>query len=107
MSPLPHGPDVKQGVNIGAQSSSPTVWPSNRQDAPLGIFLVRSHMLRHACGFQARHDGHDTRPIQGYLGHRSIMSTIRYTVLDGEPVQELLERLGGAAQSEAKTASPP
>jgi hypothetical protein len=25
----------------------------------------------------------------------------------GEPVQELLERLGGAAQSEAKTASPP
>jgi site-specific recombinase XerD len=64
-------------------------------------------MLRHAYGFQARHDGHDTRPIQAYLGHRSIMSTIRYTVLDGEPVQELLERLGGAAQSEAKTASPP
>jgi integrase len=62
-------------------------------------------MLRHAYGFQARHDGHDTRPIQAYLGHRSIMST--NTVLDGEPVQELLERLGGAAQSEAKTASPP
>jgi site-specific recombinase XerD len=63
-------------------------------------------MLRHACGFKLANDGHDTRAIQAYLGHRSIMSTIRYTVLDGEPVQELLERLGGAAQSEAKTASP-
>jgi len=58
-------------------------------------------------GFKFATTGHDTRPIQAYLGHRSIMSTIRYTVLDGEPVQELLERLGGAAQSEAKTASPP
>ena len=69
-------------------------------------FLVHSHMLRHACGFKLANDGHDTRAIQAYLGHRSIMSTIRYTVLDGEPVQELLERLGGAARSEAKTASP-
>jgi type 1 fimbriae regulatory protein FimB/type 1 fimbriae regulatory protein FimE len=26
-------------------------------------------------------DGHDTRAIQGYLGHRSIVSTQRYTAL--------------------------
>jgi hypothetical protein len=25
--------------------------------------------------------GHDTRAIQAYLGHRSIMSTVRYTAL--------------------------
>jgi integrase len=38
-------------------------------------FLVHSHMLRHACGFKLANDGHDTRAIQAYLGHRSIMST--------------------------------
>jgi site-specific recombinase XerD len=37
-------------------------------------FPVHSHMLRHACGFKLANDGHDTRAIQAYLGHRSIMS---------------------------------
>ena len=44
-------------------------------------FLVHSHMLRHACRFKLANDGHDTRAIQAYLGHRSIMSTVRYTAL--------------------------
>jgi type 1 fimbriae regulatory protein FimB/type 1 fimbriae regulatory protein FimE len=44
-------------------------------------FLVHSHMLRHARGFKLANDGHDTRAIQAYLGHRSIMSTVRYTAL--------------------------
>ena len=44
-------------------------------------FLVHSHMLRHACGFKLANDGHDTRAIQAYLGHRSIMSTVRYAAL--------------------------
>jgi integrase len=44
-------------------------------------FLVHSHMLRHACGFKLANDGHDTRAIQAYLGHRSIMSTVRYTAM--------------------------
>jgi type 1 fimbriae regulatory protein FimB/type 1 fimbriae regulatory protein FimE len=38
-------------------------------------------VLRHACGFKLAKDGDDTRAIQAYLGHRSIMSTVRYTVL--------------------------
>jgi len=33
------------------------------------------------CGFKLANDGHDTRAIQPYLGHRSIMSTVRYTAL--------------------------
>jgi type 1 fimbriae regulatory protein FimB/type 1 fimbriae regulatory protein FimE len=37
--------------------------------------------VRHACGFKLANDGHDTRAIQAYLGHRSIMSTVRYTAL--------------------------
>jgi type 1 fimbriae regulatory protein FimE len=38
-------------------------------------------MLRHACGYKLANDGHDTRAIQTYLGHRSIMSMVRYTAL--------------------------
>ena len=38
-------------------------------------------MLRHACGFKLAHDGHDTRAIQEWLGHRNIQYTIRYTEL--------------------------
>ena len=44
-------------------------------------FLVHSHMLRRACGYKLANDGHDTRAIQGYLGHRSIVSTQRFCVL--------------------------
>jgi integrase len=44
-------------------------------------FLVHSHMLRHSCGYKLANDGHDTRAIQGYLGHRSIVSTQRYAAL--------------------------
>ena len=44
-------------------------------------FLVHSHMPRHFCGYKLANDGQDTRAIQGYLGHRSIMSTQRYTAL--------------------------
>ena len=46
--------------------------------AQLG-FPVHPHMLRHACGFKLANDGHDTRAIQHYLGHRNIQHTVRYT----------------------------
>jgi len=48
--------------------------------ADLGI-KAHAHMLRHACGYKLANDGHDTRAIQDYLGHRSIASTVRYTAL--------------------------
>ena|SRR6516162_4388061 len=91
-------------VTVGQRSrelreapTSPYVFISERR-APLSVagyqrmvaragvaakftFLVHSHMLRHACGFKLANDGHDTRAIQAYLGHRSIMSTVRYTAL--------------------------
>jgi type 1 fimbriae regulatory protein FimB/type 1 fimbriae regulatory protein FimE len=44
-------------------------------------FPVHPHMLRHACGFKLANDGHDTRAIQHYLGHRQIQHTVRYTEL--------------------------
>lgn len=50
------------------------------QDSGLG-FPVHPHMLRHACGFKLANEGHDTRAIQHYLGHRNIQHTVRYTEL--------------------------
>jgi integrase len=44
-------------------------------------FLIHSHMLRHSTGYKLANDGHDSRAIQGYLGHRSIASTQRYMAL--------------------------
>src|SRR5262249_29050471 len=35
-------------------------------------------MLRHACGFKLANDGHDTRALQHYLGHKNIQHTVRY-----------------------------
>ena len=50
------------------------------EEAKLG-FPVHPHMLRHACGYKLANDGHDTRAIQHYLGHRNIQHTVRYTEL--------------------------
>jgi len=66
------GPMTPPGVRrliarIGAASGLP--WP------------VHPHMLRHACGFKLANDGHDTRALQDYLGHRNIQHTVRYTEL--------------------------
>ena len=47
-------------------------------------FPVHPHMLRHACGSKLANDGHDTRAIQHYLGHKNIQHTVRYTVLKVE-----------------------
>ena len=44
-------------------------------------FAVHPHMLRHALGYKLANDGHDTRAIQHYLGHRNIQHTVRYTEL--------------------------
>lgn len=44
-------------------------------------FPVHPHMLRHATGYKLANDGHDTRSIQEYLGHKNIQHTVRYTEL--------------------------
>jgi type 1 fimbriae regulatory protein FimB/type 1 fimbriae regulatory protein FimE len=42
-------------------------------------FKTHPHMLRHACGYKLANDGHDTRALQAYLGHKNIQHTVRYT----------------------------
>jgi type 1 fimbriae regulatory protein FimE len=44
-------------------------------------FPVHPHMLRHACGYKLANEGHDTRALQHYLGHKNIQHTVRYTEL--------------------------
>jgi type 1 fimbriae regulatory protein FimB/type 1 fimbriae regulatory protein FimE len=49
-------------------------------NAGLGM-PIHPHMLRHSTGFKLANDGHDTRAIQLYLGHKNIQHTVRYTEL--------------------------
>jgi integrase len=44
-------------------------------------FPVNPHALRHAFGYRAANQGHDTRLIQQAMGHRAISSTVVYTAL--------------------------
>ena len=44
-------------------------------------FPIHPHMQRHSTGYKLANDGHDTRAIQQYLGHRNITHTVRYTEL--------------------------
>jgi site-specific recombinase XerD len=55
--------------------------------AELGI-KAHAHVLRHACGYKLANDGHDTRAIQAYLGHRNIQNTKRYTALAPQRFKE-------------------
>lgn len=54
-----------------------------------GLVGCHPHMLRHACGYKLANEGHDTRLIQDYLGHRNIQTTVRYTELDANRFKEL------------------
>jgi type 1 fimbriae regulatory protein FimB len=49
--------------------------------AGLSELNVHPHMLRHAAGYDLANRGIDTRAIQGFLGHRNIQHTVRYTEL--------------------------
>ncbi len=62
----------------------------SKRAAPISdlAFPVHPHMLRHACGYKLANDGHDTRAIQHYLGHKNIQHTVRYTELSSDRFKE-------------------
>lgn len=91
------GPEIRALRRLQRESASSYVFTTERggplttstvrkllaragQAAGIG-FPVHPHMLRHAAGFKLANDGHDTRAIQHYLGHRNIQHTVRYTEL--------------------------
>ena len=69
----------ERGAPFGA-TGFPRLLERAGEAARLG-FKAHPHMLRHACGFALANKGHDTRALQGYLGHKSIQHTVRYTEL--------------------------
>ena len=81
-------------------------------------FPIHPHMLRHACGFKLANDGHDTRALQHYLGHKNIQHTVRYTELSPDrfkdfwrteperPLHDPFVRLAGAGKLGTTSASP-
>ena len=44
-------------------------------------FPIHSHMLRHSAGYYLANEGTDTRLLQGFLGHKQIQHTVKYTEL--------------------------
>jgi type 1 fimbriae regulatory protein FimE len=78
----PNGSYVFATERKGPLTASTVRHVIKRAGAVAGIpFQVHPHMLRHACGYKLANDGHDTRAIQQYLGHRNITHTVRYTEL--------------------------
>ena len=83
-----------RGLMPEGKRASPFVFVSER-DAPFATagfarmvgragvaakfaFIVHPHMLRHGCGYKLANDGHDTRSLQAYLGHKNIQHTVCY-----------------------------
>jgi integrase len=91
------GDELRALRRLKKDAASPFVFVSERQApfTPAGFarmveraglaagleFKAHPHMLRHACGYKLANDGHDTRSLQAYLGHRNIQHTVRYTEL--------------------------
>ncbi len=64
-------------------------WMVKRTGQRAGLpFQCHAHMLRHSAGYKLAGDGHDTRSIQDYLGHRDIRHTVRYTELSPKPFRD-------------------
>jgi type 1 fimbriae regulatory protein FimB len=57
--------------------------------AGLEHLSIHPHMLRHTTGYSLVNKGTDIRIIQGYLGHKAISSTVRYTKLDSRRFAKL------------------
>jgi Phage integrase family len=68
-------------------------------------FPIHPHMLRHSAGYKLADEGHDTRSIQQYLGHRNITHTVRYTELSPDRFKNFLAGLSTEAVCPGSTRS--
>jgi site-specific recombinase XerD len=91
------GKELRALRQLHREASTPYIFESERQGpisaagfrksfARLGAkaglpFPINPHMLRHACGYALANKGKDTRSLQAYLGHASIVHTVKYTAM--------------------------
>jgi integrase len=61
-------------------------------------FSLHPHMLRHACGYKLANDGHDTRALQHYLGHKEHPAYRPIHRAFTRQVPRLLARLAGTVR---------
>jgi integrase len=79
---MPRSPFMFVSERGGPFTTDSFNWMIKRAGGKAGFpFQVHAHMLRHAAGYKLAGDGHDTRSIQDYLGHKNIQHTVRYTEL--------------------------
>ena len=78
----PHRPKLRRPKRTGSLTASTVRKLIARAGEKAGLgFPVHPHMLRHGCGYKLANEGHDTRSIQHYMGHKNIQHTVRYTEL--------------------------
>src|ERR1039457_3720322 len=65
---------VRAELRFGRGWAKPIIGP-----APISSACPGLKPLRAATGYKLAGDGHDTRSIQDYLGHKNIQHTVRYT----------------------------
>jgi integrase len=83
------GPFVFMSERGGPFTTDSFNWLVKRAGQNAGLpFQVHAHMLRHSAGYKLAGDGHDTRSIQDYLGHKDIRHTVRYTALSPKPFRD-------------------
>ena len=81
----PRSPDVFVSERRSPLSDSAVRKMIARAGRQAGFeFPVHPHMLRHGAGYKLANEGHDTRAIQHYLGHKNIQHTVRYTQLSSQ-----------------------
>ena len=73
---VPSDPPWLSGSDVGTEQCQVEPWPRDRRSAG----IVAPAQLEQIVSVLAN-DGHDTDAIPALLGHRSIMSTVRYTAL--------------------------
>src|SRR5215467_5470008 len=69
----PHEIDIQETHTKHRKLDSQAALPHPTRDRPA------DGLRPHACGFKLANDGHDTRALQHYLGHKNIQHTVRCT----------------------------